>query len=98
MIYGDIRIEPLTQRITKAGQTINLSPREFSLLTLLIRNKDVIFSRKQILDEIWESSEFVDPNIVDQYVSYIRRKIDTKSDSIIETIRGVGYRIPKLKA
>ena len=98
LIYGDIRIEPLTQRITKAGQTINLSPREFSLLTLLIRNKDVIFSRKQILDEIWESSEFVDPNIVDQYVSYIRRKIDTKSDSIIETIRGVGYRIPKLKA
>jgi two-component system OmpR family response regulator len=63
---------------------------------MLIKYQDVIFSRKQILDEIWEGSDFVDPNIVDQYVSYVRKKMDVGTTSVIETIRGVGYRTPKL--
>ena len=94
--YGDIQIDLLTQRVTRADQAINLSPREFALLALLIKYQDVVFSRKQILDEIWDGSHFVDPNIVDQYVSYVRKKIDVGATSVIETIRGVGYRTPKL--
>jgi two-component system OmpR family response regulator len=94
--YGDIHINLLTQRVTRADKAINLSPREFALLVMLIKYQDVIFSRKQILDEIWEGSDFVDPNIVDQYVSYVRKKMDVGTTSVIETIRGVGYRTPKL--
>lgn len=95
--YGDIQINLLTQRVTRGDKEINLSPREFALLALLIKYQDVVFSRKQILDEIWEGSDFVDPNIVDQYVSYVRKKIDIGATSVIETIRGVGYRTPKLQ-
>jgi len=95
--YGDIKIDLLTQRVTRAQKPINLSPREFALLALLVKYQDVVFSRKQILDEIWEGSDFVDPNIVDQYVSYVRKKIDVGTTSVIETIRGVGYRTPKLR-
>jgi two-component system OmpR family response regulator len=94
--YGDIHIDLLTQRVTRGNKAINLSPREFALLALLIKYQDVVFSRKQILDEIWEGSDFVDPNIVDQYVSYVRKKIDAGTTSVIETIRGIGYRTPKL--
>lgn len=94
--YGDIHIDLPTQRVTRDGQLINLSPREFALLALFIKYQDVVFSRKQILDEIWTSADYVDPNIVDQYVSYLRKKMDVGSQSIIETIRGVGYRSPKL--
>jgi two-component system OmpR family response regulator len=94
--YGDIQLDLLTQRVTRGDQAINLSPREFALLALLIKYQDVVFSRKQILDEIWDGSDFVDPNIVDQYVSYVRKKIDVGATSVIETIRGVGYRTPKL--
>jgi two-component system OmpR family response regulator len=95
--YGDIHIDLLTQRVSRGDKAINLSPREFALLALLIKYQDVVFSRKQILDEIWEGSDFVDPNIVDQYVSYVRKKIDVGETSVIETIRGVGYRTPKLQ-
>jgi len=94
--YGEIQIDLLTQRVLRSGKPINLSPREFALLTLLIKNKDVVFTRRQILEEIWEGSDFVDQNIVDQYVSYLRKKIDVGDTSVIETIRGVGYRVPTL--
>jgi DNA-binding response OmpR family regulator len=94
--YGDIHLDLPTQRVTRAGTPINLSPREFALLAHLIKHQDVVFSRKQIMDEIWGGSDYVDPNIVDQYVSYLRKKIDSGGDSVIETIRGIGYRSPKL--
>lgn len=94
--YGDIHLDLPTQRVTRSGNPINLSPREFALLVHLIKHQDVVFTRKQIMDEIWGGSDYVDPNIVDQYVSYVRKKIDIGSDSVIETIRGIGYRSPKL--
>ena len=94
--YGNLRMDLPTQRVTIGEKLILLSPREFSLLAFLLRTPDVIYSRRQILDEIWGGSDFVDMNIVDQYVSYLRKKIDKELGStIIETIRGVGYRSPR---
>lgn len=95
--YGILRMDLPTQRVTIGEKSILLSPREFSLLAFLLRTPDVIYSRRQILDEIWGGSDFVDVNIVDQYVSYLRKKMDKELGStIIETIRGVGYRSPRL--
>lgn len=94
--YGILRIDLPTQRVSIGEKAILLSPREFSLLAFLLRTPDVIYSRQQILEEIWGGSDFVDLNIVDQYVSYLRKKVDKDLGlSIIETIRGVGYRIPR---
>jgi DNA-binding response OmpR family regulator len=94
--YKSLQMDLPTQRVTVGKKSILLSPREFSLLAFLLRSPDVIFSRHQILNEIWGGAEYVDPNIVDQYVSYLRKKIEKELGStIIETIRGVGYRCPR---
>ena len=94
--YGNLRLDLPTQRVSIGDKAILLSPREFSLLAFLLRTPDVIYSRRQILEEIWGGADFVDLNIVDQYVSYLRKKVDKDLGfSIIETIRGVGYRIPR---
>jgi len=97
--FKSLRMELPTQRVAIGEKTIFLSPREFSLLALLLRSPDVIFSRRQILNEIWGGADFVDENIVDQYISYLRKKIDKDlGSSIIETVRGVGYRSPRYTA
>jgi two-component system OmpR family response regulator len=95
-VIGELRIEVSSQRVYLGSKLITLSPKEFLLLLFLVRNMDMPFSRQQILEEVWGTTDFIDPNVVDQYVSYLRKKIDSKDkSSLIETIRGVGYRFNK---
>lgn len=95
-VLGELRLEVSTQRVYLGMKLLTLSQKEFSLLFFLVRNADVSFTRQQILEEVWGSPDFIDSNVVDQYVSYLRKKIEFKgSPPIIETIRGVGYRFNK---
>ena len=95
-VLGELRLEVSTQRVYLGMKLLTLSQKEFSLLFFLFRNADVSFTRQQILEEVWGSTDFIDSNVVDQYVSYLRKKIEIKgSPPIIETIRGVGYRFNK---
>ncbi len=95
-VFGELRIEVSSQRVYLASKLLTLSPKEFLLLVFLVRNMDVVFSRQQILEEVWGTTDFIDPNVVDQYVSYLRKKLDSKNrPAMIETIRGVGYRFNK---
>ena len=95
-VIGELRVEVSTQRVYLDSKLLTLSPKEFSLLLFLVRNMDMPFSRQQILEEVWGTTDFIDPNVVDQYVSYLRKKLDSKSKPpLIETIRGVGYRFNK---
>jgi two-component system OmpR family response regulator len=90
---GDLRLEVATHRAWKRDKQLVLSPREFSLLRYFMSNPDVVLSRTQILDDVWDYSNNIDANVVDQYVSYLRKKIDYPyGDSSLETVRGVGYR------
>jgi DNA-binding response OmpR family regulator len=92
-VIGELRVEVSSQRVYLGSKQLTLSPKEFLLLLFLVRNMDISFSRQQILEEVWGTTDFIDPNVVDQYVSYLRKKIDSKNKSpMIETIRGVGYR------
>lgn len=95
-VIGELRVEVSSQRVYLDSKLLTLSPKEFLLLLFLIRNMDMPFSRQQILEEVWGTTDFIDPNVVDQYVSYLRKKLDSKSKPpMIETIRGVGYRFNK---
>jgi DNA-binding response OmpR family regulator len=95
-VIGELRVEVSSQRVYLDSKLLTLSPKEFSLLLFLVRNMDIPFSRQQILEEVWGTTDFIDPNVVDQYVSYLRKKLDSKSKPpMIETIRGVGYRFNK---
>ena len=91
---GNVIVDAHLQKVTWSGEKIVLSQKELSLLLLFLRNPNTIFSRHQILEQIWGSSDFIDPNIVDQYVSYLRRKLDVGGTaSLIQTVRGEGYRL-----
>ncbi len=90
---GDLRLEVATYRAWKRERQLVLSPKEFLLLKYFMSNPDVVLTRTQILEEVWDYSNNIDANVVDQYVSYLRKKIDYPyGDSSIETVRGVGYR------
>ena len=79
-------------RVTLDGKSIDLSPREFSLLECLLRHPGQTLSRDQLLDQAWPFSVAVTPNAVDAYVHYLRTKLG-EVGSRIETVRGVGYRL-----
>lgn len=91
---GGIRIEPLASAVYAGEKLLPLSPKEYSLLRLLAGNAGSTVSRTQILEEVWGTVNNIDPNIVDQYVSYLRRKLDTDVARVrITTVRGKGYQL-----
>ena len=80
--------------VTTHGLPVPLSPKEFALLRLLAQNLDTTLPREQILLEIWGTVQHTDPNIVDQYISYLRRKLDPIDTGVtLRTVRGVGFRL-----
>ncbi len=79
------------RRAERAGRIIELSPKEFSLLEFLMRNQGRVVTRMQILDHIWGYDYATDSNLVDVYMAYLRRKVDSDGPSLIRTVRGVGY-------
>jgi DNA-binding response OmpR family regulator len=79
------------RRAERDGRVIELSPKEFSLLEFLMRNEGRVVTRMQILDHIWGYDYATDSNLVDVYMAYLRRKVDSDGPSLIRTVRGVGY-------
>ncbi|WP_370915764.1 MULTISPECIES: response regulator transcription factor [unclassified Corynebacterium] len=89
--YADLTLNDDTHEVTKAGRIIDLSPTEFNLLRYLMLNAEVVLSKAKILDNVWHYDFGGDGNVVESYISYLRRKIDTEAPRLIHTIRGVGY-------
>ena len=88
----DLKLDLRRRRAERAGKTIELSPKEFSLLEFLMRNEGRVVTRTQILDHLWGYDYATDSNLVDVYIAYLRRKIDKGHDKkLVRTIRGVGY-------
>jgi DNA-binding response OmpR family regulator len=91
---GDVVIDPNTREVTLAGQLCDLTAREFDLLQLLAANPRRVFSRDQLLDRVWGSSDYIDPGTVTVHIRRLREKIEkdaSKPEHII-TVWGVGYR------
>jgi two-component system OmpR family response regulator len=91
---GDLRLDPATHRAWRGETELSLSPKEMALLELFMRHPDEVVTRTQILEHVWDFAYDGLSNVVDQYVSYLRRKIDRPFDRAdLETVRGVGYRL-----
>ena len=89
---GDLMLDLRRRRAERAGQPVELSPKEFSLLEFLMRNEGRVVTRTQILDHVWGYDYSPDSNLVDVYVTYLRRKIDRNHKrKMIRTVRGAGY-------
>jgi two-component system OmpR family response regulator len=92
--FGDLEIDVLHHVITRAGITLNLSPKEFDLLVFLTTNKGLVFSRDQLLEKVWGYEYSGDTRTVDVHIRWLREKIEDNSEEPkhLITIRGVGYK------
>jgi len=91
---ADLMLDLRRRRAVRDGRTIDLSPKEFALLEFLMRNQGRVVTRTQILDHVWGYDYSPDSNLVDVYVTYLRRKIDRgHGQKLIRTVRGAGYAV-----
>jgi DNA-binding response OmpR family regulator len=93
---SDLMLDTRTKRVTRAGREIELTPREFALLELLLMNAGNALPKQLLLERVWGYAILADENVVEVYISYLRRKVDAPFDKkLIRTVRGVGYCIDK---
>jgi DNA-binding response OmpR family regulator len=91
---GDLSLDPATHAVHRDRTEISLTPREFALLEFLMRRRGEVVAKTEILRSVWDTNYTGDPNVVEVYVGYLRRKIDAPFDRhALETVRGVGYRL-----
>lgn len=92
LVVGTVTLDPLRRHVVSNGRDVTLTPREFALLEYLMNNAGESLAKSEILSAVWGSNFDGDPNIVEVYIGYLRRKIDDPEvPSIIRTVRGVGY-------
>ncbi|WP_405161589.1 response regulator transcription factor [Nocardia sp. NBC_01499] len=95
---GSLSLDPARRRVARAGEVLSLTPREYGVLEFLMRHKGDVVTKFDILRSVWDSNYDGSDNVVEVYVGYLRRKIDTPFGlASIETIRGVGYRLLDVK-
>ncbi len=86
----DLTLDPATHEVELAGTPVALSPREYALLEYFLRNPDRVVSKIELLDNVWDAAQDTDPNAVEVYVGYLRRKVGR---DVLRTVRGAGYRL-----
>ncbi len=91
MVVGDLTMDEDSHEVTRAGTEIQLTATEFELLRYLMRNPKRVLSKAQILDRVWNYDFGGQANVVELYISYLRKKIDVGRAPMIHTMRGVGY-------
>ncbi|NHN55603.1 response regulator transcription factor [Calidifontibacter sp. DB0510] len=88
---ADLELDEDSHEVRKAGRVVDVSPTEFKLLRYLMDNQGRVLSKAQILDHVWDYDFRGEAGIVESYISYLRRKVDTGETPLIHTKRGVGY-------
>jgi two-component system, OmpR family, response regulator len=89
--YADLELDEARREVRRGGRLIELTPTEFRLLRHLIENAGRVLTKGQLLDRVWSYDFGGDSNVVETYISYLRRKIDRDGPALIQTVRGVGY-------
>jgi two-component system OmpR family response regulator len=87
---GDVTLDPATHEVELAGTPISLTPREYALLEYFLRHPGRVVSKTELLDNVWDAAQDTDPNAVEVYVGYLRRKVGR---DLLLTVRGAGYRL-----
>ena len=91
LVVGDLTMDEDSHEVTRAGEQVHLTATEFELLRYLMRNPKRVLSKAQILDRVWNYDFGGQANVVELYISYLRKKIDAGHAPMIHTMRGVGY-------
>jgi len=88
---ADLKLDPATHRVTRGVSQINLTPREYNLLELLLRNHGRVVRRETILESVWGFDSDINENTVEAFVRLLRLKVDLREPKLIHTVRGMGY-------
>jgi two-component system, OmpR family, response regulator len=91
LALADLEMDDDAHVVRRAGRSIDLSPTEYKLLRFLLLNAGRVLSRNQILDHVWQYDFGGHATVVETYISYLRKKVDTLGPPLIHTVRGVGY-------
>jgi two-component system, OmpR family, response regulator len=91
LTFADLELDEDTHEVWRAGNQIELTATEFKLLRFLLQNPRRVLSKVQILDHVWNYDFGGDANVVETYISYLRKKVDRFDPALIQTVRGVGY-------
>ncbi len=97
LVFEDLELDEDSRDVWRQGRLIELTPTEYKLLHLLMRNARRVLTREQILEEVWQYTFSSSTSVLDTYISYLRAKVDGDSQPLIHTVRGVGYslRLPR---
>ena len=91
---GDLRLDPATRRCTRGEDVVELTPREHAVLETLMRRHPEVIPKQELIDDVWGIDFDGDPNIVEVYIGYLRRKVDKPFGvATVRTVRGVGYQV-----
>ncbi|HMA49676.1 MAG TPA: response regulator transcription factor [Magnetospirillaceae bacterium] len=94
LTVGDLKMDLLAHKVTRAGQTISLKPREFALLEFLLRHAGQVVTRTMLLENVWDYHFDPQTNVIDVHMSKLRQKIDAQFETpLLQTVRGIGYRL-----
>ena len=94
LTIADLVLDPIRHKLTRDGKDISLTPKEFSVLEILLRHKDEVVSRTMIIEHVWDYNFDSMSNVVDVFVAALRRKVDKGAKTLLlHTVRGVGYKI-----
>jgi two-component system, OmpR family, response regulator len=96
--FSDVVLNDATHEVWRGSARVDLTPREFDLLRFFLLNPGRVLSKQQIVDRVWDASFGGDPNIVETYVSYLRRKLAPHGPPLIHTVRFVGYALREANA
>jgi two-component system, OmpR family, response regulator len=91
LVVGDLELDETSHQVTRGGDLIELTTTEFELLRYFVRNPKRVLSKEQILSQVWGFDFGATSNLVEMYVSYLRRKIDAGRQPMLQTVRSAGY-------
>ena len=94
LAVGDITLNIMSREVKRAGKVIELRNHEFNILLLLMKNKNNVVSKTEIIDNVWNIDDFIDPNVLNVTIYNLRKKLEcVGEEKVIKTVRGIGYRI-----
>jgi two-component system, OmpR family, response regulator len=94
LTVGDLRLDPAARTVDRNGTAVALTAREYELLEVLVRRSGEVVTKQELLDAVWGTDFMGDPNVVEVYIGYLRRKIDRPFErNSVQTVRGVGYHL-----
>lgn len=98
LTVGELTVQIQRREVKRLDTEIELTPREFDLLVCLLKNKNIVLTRDQLLEQVWGYDYYGDTNVVDVYIRYLRQKVDKDFKTpYIQTVRGVGYTIKDIE-